>query len=262
MGCCFVEISDKESFQKIKEANELTHQNDIWETIARELGHEIKNPLTGIRGTTQLLKEELATAKYDDFIDTILEEVDRLSALSNRMLGGDLNAVKLESVNIHEVLDHVNNLVVAENKTNQGNLLGSEDTSSKNVKIIKSYQPPIIVKGDQSQLTQIFLNLLRNAVQALEGKGEISINTRVGYKTAIGGEVFNRVAEVRVIDNGRGVDPKLRNSIFLPLVSGTQEGTGLGLSIAQKLARANRGIITLERNIKKTEFLVRIPIGD
>ena len=103
---------------------------------------------------------------------------------------------------------------------------------------------------------------MRNAVQALEGKGEISINTRVGYKTAIGGEVFNRVAEVRVIDNGRGVDPKLRNSIFLPLVSGTQEGTGLGLSIAQKLARANRGIITLERNIKKTEFLVRIPIGD
>ena len=262
LGCCFVEISDKESFQKIKEANELTHQSDIWETIARELGHEIKNPLTGIRGTTQLLKEELATAKYDDFIDTILEEVDRLSALSNRMLGGDLNAVKLESVNIHEVLDHVNNLVAAENKAKQGNPLGSEDTSSKNVKIIKSYQPPIIVKGDQSQLTQIFLNLLRNAVQALEGEGEISINTRVGYKTAIGGEVFNRVAEVRVIDNGRGVDPKLRNSIFLPLVSGRQDGTGLGLSIAQKLARANRGIITLERNIRKTEFLVRIPIGD
>ena len=72
------------------------------------------------------------------------------------------------------------------------------------MKIIKAYQPPIILKGDKSQLTQIFLNLLRNAVQAIEGEGEISIDTRVGYKTAIGGEVFNRVAEIRVIDNGRG----------------------------------------------------------
>lgn len=261
-GCCLVEISDKESFQKIKEVNELTHQSDIWETIARELGHEIKNPLTGIRGTTQLLKEELATTKFDDFINTILEEVDRLSALSNRMLGGDLNATKIESVNIHEVLDHVNNLVVAENKTEQRNALGFNNTSSKKVRITKSYQPPIILKGDKSQLIQIFLNLLRNAVQAIEGEGEILIDTRVGYKTAIGGEVFNKVAEIRVIDNGRGVDPKLRNSIFLPLVSGRQEGAGLGLSIAQKLARANRGIITLERNIIKTEFLVRIPMGD
>ena len=260
-GCCFVEISDTESFQKIKEANELTHQSDIWETIARELGHEIKNPLTGIRGTTQLLKEELATSKFDDFIDTILEEVDRLSALSNRMLGGDLNAVELESVNIHEILDHVNNLVVAENMMDQKKFLGSDGSSSRKVKIIKAYQPPIVLKGDKSQLTQIFLNLLRNAVQALEGEGEILIDTRVGYKTAIGSEVFNRVAEIRVIDNGRGVDPKLRSSIFLPLVSGRQDGTGLGLSIAQKLARANRGIITLERNIRKTEFLVRIPIG-
>ena len=260
-GCCFVEISDKESFQKIKEATELTHQSDIWETIARELGHEIKNPLTGIRGTTQLLKEELATTEFDEFIDTILEEVDRLSALSNRMLGGDLNVVELESVNIHEVLDHVINLVVAESKIYQRNSLEPNGTSSEKVKIAKSYQPPIILKGDKSQLTQIFLNLLRNAVRALNGNGEIDIDTRVGYKTAIGSEVFSKVAEVRVIDNGKGVDPKLRNSIFLPLVSGTQEGTGLGLSIAQKLARAHRGIITLERNIRKTEFLVRIPMG-
>ena len=104
--------------------------------------------------------------------------------------------------------------------------------------------------------------MLRNAVQAVGSEGEILIDTRVGSKTAIGNEVFNKVAEIRVVDNGSGVDPKLRNSIFLPLVSGSKEGTGLGLSIAQKLARANRGIITLERNIRKTEFLVRIPMGD
>ena len=260
--CCFVEISDKESFQKIKEANDLTHQSDIWETIARELGHEIKNPLTGIRGTTQLLKEELATNKFDDFIATILEEVDRLSRLSNRMLGGGPHIVELEPVNIHEVLDHVNNLVVAENNLDRKTSSICSDTVCRNIKIIKSYQPPIILKGDKNQLTQIFLNLLRNAVQAVGSEGEIVIDTRVGSKTAIGNEVFNKVAEIRIIDNGSGVDPKLRNSIFLPLVSGSKEGTGLGLSIAQKLARANRGIITLERNIRKTEFLVRIPMGD
>ena len=121
------------------------------------------------------------------------------------MLGGDLNAVELESVNIHEILDHVNNLVVAENMMDQKKSLGSDGSSSRKVKIIKAYQPPIVLKGDKSQLTQIFLNLLRNAVQALEGEGEILIETRVGYKTAIGSEVFNRVAEIRVIDDGRGV---------------------------------------------------------
>ena len=259
---CYVEISDKEFFRQIKDTDELSHQSDIWETIARELGHEIKNPLTGIRGTAQLLSEELKNDKYDDFIKIIVEEVDRLSALSNRMLGGFVSAESIEPVNIHEILDHVHSLVTAEkNFVDSDNPIVS-DSLNEGHNLVKSYQPPIFVDGDRNQLTQIFLNLLKNAVQAIDQNGEIIISTRIGLRSAIGGKVYGKVAEIRFIDNGKGVDPKLGNSIFLPLVSDKKGGSGLGLSIAQQLARANGGIISLERNVKRTEFLVRIPIGE
>ena len=259
--CCFVEINDKEFFQRIKEANELTQQSDVWETIARELGHEIKNPLTGIRGTAQLLKDELPKGEYDEFIATIVEEVDRLSALSNRMLEGSHSVPNVQVVNIHEILDHVSSLVIAENTEKSGKARSSI-IGPEGIEIKKLYRPPIIVNGDKNQLTQVFLNLLRNAVQAVGGAGEIIIDTKIGSKTAIGEKVFGKVAEIRFIDDGEGVDPKMKNSIFLPLVSRNKGGNGLGLSIAQKLARANRGIITLERNVRRTEFLVRIPMGE
>ena len=244
-----VEITDRELFQQIKKESDLSHQSDIWEAIARELGHEIKNPLTGIRGAAQLLREELGTNRYDDFIDRIVGESDRLTKLVDRMLGSSLKPASIQKVNVHEVLDHVHFLVVSED--------------SNNVVISKSYQPPIYVDADRDQLVQVFLNLLRNAAQAVEENGgNIVVSTRIGLKTAVGDKIYAKVAEIRFIDTGRGVNPRFGTSIFLPLVSDKQEGSGLGLPIAQKLVRANRGLITLERSVKRTEFLVKIPLGE
>lgn len=245
----FVELFDIEQFKEIKMATELTEQSDTWDKIVRELGHEIKNPLTGIKGAAQLLSQEIPKNRYGDYLDKIIQETDRLSKLVDKMLGGPIKLVKKELINVHEILDHVCFLVCSK--------------SGRKVLIEKKYQPPIFLKGDRDAIIQIFLNILTNSVQAIKGtKGTITIQTKIKFGATIGRKYYSEAIEIKIIDTGKGIDPKIKDSIFLPLVSDKNDGSGLGLPIAQKLAKSNNGLISIEPHPFDTVFLIRFPVGE
>lgn len=245
----FVELFDVEQFKEIKMATELTEQSDAWDKIVKELGHEIKNPLTGIKGAAQLLGQELPKNRYDDYLAKIIQETDRLSKLVERMLGGPVKLVKKESINLHEILDHVCFLACSE--------------SGQKISIKKNYQPPIFLKGDRDAIIQIFLNILRNSVQAIKNNdGSITIETRIKLGATIGRKYYSEAIETKIIDTGKGIDPRIRDSVFLPLVSDKSDGSGLGLPIAQKLAKSSNGLISIEPHPLETVFVVRFPLGE
>jgi len=244
-----VEIHDIDEYRKIKDSREVLRQSEIWDGISRELGHEIKNPLMGIKGACELLKRELNEKEGVDYLNLIFGEVNRLSKLVDRMLG-KIDQVDLKSeVNIHEVLDYA--------------LLVTKPERHDNIEIIKRYQPPITIVGNKDQLIQIFLNLLTNSIQAIKQEpGKIVIVTSISTNSLIGDRLFPTVARIAISDSGGGVSENLGTSIFLPLVSDEKDGTGLGLSIAQKLVKENGGLITMESNRDPTVFIVQIPIGE
>ncbi len=245
----FVELFDVEQFKEIKMATELTEQSDAWDKIVRELGHEIKNPLTGIKGAAQLLEQELPKNKYGDYLEKIIQETDRLSKLVDRMLGGPAKLIKKELINLHEILDHVCFLACSED--------------GQKISIEKKYQPPIFLRGDRDAIIQIFLNILTNSVQAIqENEGTITIETRIKLGATIGRRYYSEAIETKIMDTGKGIDPRIRDSIFLPLVSDKTDGSGLGLPIAQKLAKFSNGLISIEPHPLETIFVVRFPLGE
>tara|TARA_A100001011_G_C14269495_1_gene826336 strand:- start:333 stop:1442 length:1110 start_codon:yes stop_codon:yes gene_type:complete len=244
-----VELFDVEQFKEIKMATELTEQSDAWDKIVKELGHEIKNPLTGIKGAAQLLEQELPKNRFGDYLEKIIQETDRLSKLVDRMLGGPVKLIKKEPINLHEILDHVCFLACSE--------------SGEKISIEKKYQPPIFLRGDRDAIIQIFLNILTNSVQAIkDNEGNITIETKIKLGATIGRKYYSEAIEIKIIDNGKGIDPRIRDSIFLPLVSDKSDGSGLGLPIAQKLAKSSNGLISIESHPLLTVFVVRFPIGE
>ncbi len=244
----FVELFDVEQFKEIKMATELTEQSDAWDKIVKELGHEIKNPLTGIKGAAQLLEQELSKNRFGDYLEKIIQETERLSKLVDRMLGEPVKLIKKELINLHEVLDHVCFLACSE--------------SGQKISIEKKYQPPIFLRGDKDAIIQIFLNILTNSVQAIkDNEGTITIETRIKLGATIGRKYYSEAIETKIIDTGKGIDPIIRDSIFLPLVSDKSDGSGLGLPIAQKLAKSSNGLISIEPHPLVTVFVVRFPLG-
>ena len=245
----FIELFDVEQFKEIKMAAELTEQSEAWDKVVRELSHEIKNPLTGIKGAAQLLGQEIPKNRYGDYLEKIIRETDRLSKLVDTMLGGPIKLVKKELINLHEILDHVCFLACSK--------------SGQKILIEKKYQPPIFLRGDRDAIIQIFLNILTNSVQAIKGtEGSIIIETKIKLGATIGRKYYSEAIETKIIDTGKGIDPKIKDSIFLPLVSDKNEGSGLGLPIAQKLAKSNNGLISIEPHPTYTVFLVRFPVGE
>ncbi len=224
----------------------LLEQSRAVKEMVRGLAHEIKNPLGGLRGAAQLLQGELKDEELKEYTRIIIDEADRLRELVNRMLGP--HAVpRMREVNLHEVLEHVRALVLAE---------GHPD-----LRILRDYDPSIPeLRADRDALVQAVLNIVRNAVEAMEGQGTIRFQTRTERQFTIGTVRHRLVASLRIIDDGPGIPPELRERLFLPMVTGRPEGTGLGLSIAQSIVNRHGGIIECTSRPGRTEFNLLIPL--
>jgi two-component system nitrogen regulation sensor histidine kinase GlnL len=218
--------------------------------LIRNLAHEIKNPLGGLRGSAQLLEREvelsgLARARVNDlreYTQVIIKEADRLQALMDRMLTPH-RAPRIEAMSVHEVLERVRSLVKAE----------------FGVVIERDYDPslPELI-GDREQLIQAVLNIARNAAQA--GSTSIVFKTRAVRQTTILRQRYRLALELQVIDDGPGVPEEIQERIFNPLVSGREGGTGLGLSLAQTLVQYHQGVIEFESRPGRTTFRILLPL--
>jgi len=236
--------------QQLKIANEerLLLLQQANRELIRNLAHEIKNPLGGIRGAAQLLEHELAERPdLKEYTAVIKEEALRLQSLVDRMLMPNQRYAPTE-VNIHEVLERVRSVVLAE--TPQGLLVRRDyDTSL-----------PCLL-ADQSQLIQIVLNLVKNAIQAMKGHGEIVLRTRVARQVTLARKRHTLALKLQVIDNGPGIPDDIREHIFYPLVTGRAEGTGLGLTLAQAFVHQHGGSIEFDSRPGQTCFTVLLPFN-
>jgi two-component system nitrogen regulation sensor histidine kinase GlnL len=228
-----------------REEQALTQQQTI-RALVRGLAHEIKNPLGGLRGAAQLLERELADETLKEYTNIIIGEADRLRNLVNRMLGPNTLPHK-ELINIHQVLEHVRQLMNVE--------------KHGDITFVTDYDPSIPeMMADRDQLIQAVLNIVGNAVQSIDSKGEIILRTRALRQFTIGQTRHKLVCQITIIDNGPGIPEDMMESIFYPMVTGRAEGTGLGLSIAQSLINQHGGLIQCESRPGRTSFNLMLPL--
>jgi two-component system, NtrC family, nitrogen regulation sensor histidine kinase GlnL len=243
-----LELADTTQRQKISRENDLLARLDGSRLMVRQLAHEIKNPLGGLRGAAQLLERELPSPSLKEYTRVIIGEADRLAALVDSM-SGPSDAPNKTVLNIHEICEHVYHLLRAE--------------APAGVSIERDYDPSLPdAHLDRHQLIQALLNVARNALQALEGRGHIVLRTRARSHVSIGSAAHRLVACLEVEDDGPGVPPHLRSCIFYPLVTGRSQGTGLGLAVAQELVSRHGGIIEFESEAGRTVFTLLLPLGE
>lgn len=241
-----VEMIDAYAFTRYMREESLSILHDAARESLRGMAHEIKNPLGGLRGAAQLLQRELNGNDLTEYTNIIISEADRLRKLIDRMVTPD-GSMKLSQVNIHEILEYVYSLVEAE--------------AEIKLQVDRDYDPSLPdLEADREQLIQALLNILRNAVQAIDENGHIWINTRIKRKCTIRQELYKLGVQIEVIDDGPGVPEEIETGIFYPMVTGRAEGTGLGLSISQSLIQAHGGIIEHERRNNRTIFRILLPI--
>lgn len=243
-----LELTDDTQRNRISRENDLLARLDSSRMMIRQLAHEIKNPLGGLRGAAQLLGRELQSPDLREYTSVIISEADRLAALVDSMSGPSRPPEKNE-VNVHELCEHVYHLLRGEAKPT--------------ILIERDYDPSLpSARLDRNQIIQALLNVARNAMQALGDRGRIILRTRALSNVSIGSVRHKLVASVQVEDNGPGVPEELRANIFYPLVTGRANGTGLGLAVAQDLVTRHGGIIEFESEPGRTVFTLLLPLGD
>jgi two-component system nitrogen regulation sensor histidine kinase GlnL len=229
----------------LREEREAVQQQANRELI-RNLAHEIKNPLGGIRGSAQLLERELDDPSLREYTDVIIKEADRLQDLMQRLLSSH-RAMQPALVNIHELLERVRRLIHAE---------------YAGVRVRRDYDTSLPeITGDREQLIQAILNIARNAAQAMDGKGEITFRTRALRHVTLAKKHYRLALELQVTDNGPGIPEAIRDRIFYPLVSGREGGNGLGLTLAQSFVQQHSGSIDVESRPGRTCFTIRLPLA-
>lgn len=217
----------------------------------RNLAHEVKNPLGGIRGAAQLLDAELEGRELREYTGVIIAEADRLAHLVDRLIAPQGGSLRKDWLNIHEICERVRMLVAAEFTT---------------VVIQRDYDASLPeLKGDFSRLLQAMLNIARNAAQALTEQPGVEsptliLRTRVARQVILGEHPWPLAVVVSVIDNGPGVPKELAERIFHPLVTGRANGTGLGLSLSQEFVQQHGGILECDSRLGRTEFRMTLPL--
>ncbi len=249
-----VVLEMQEIDQQLRQNREerILEQSEANRELVRNLAHEVKNPLGGIRGAAQLLESELATPELREYTQVIIKESDRLQSLVDRLLAPQRRPHIVAELNIHEVCERVRSVVLAE--------------YPRGLVIDRDYDTSLPeVQGDKEQLIQALLNITRNAAQALEerirqGDGRISLCTRVARQSTIAKTRHRLALELHVIDNGPGIPEDIKDRIFFPLVSGRAGGSGLGLTLAQTFVQQHQGVIECESRAGRTEFTILLPL--
>ena len=214
--------------------------------LVRGLAHEIKNPLGGLRGAAQLLEKALPDANLKEYTGNIIAQADRLRNLVDRLLGPQRPG-RHQVHNVHSVLEQVRRLVEME--------------LPPGIRIERDYDPSIPdFEMEPDQLQQAFLNIVRNAVEAMGCEGNIRLKTRTVFQITIHGQRYRLAAEIKIIDNGPGIPEQIRDTLFYPMVTGKDGGTGLGLSIAQNLIDQHKGRIECVSWPGHTEFSIYLPL--
>jgi two-component system nitrogen regulation sensor histidine kinase GlnL len=243
-----IELLQVDRHMRIAREENLIAQYNNTRMLMRGMAHEINNPLGGLRGAAQLLERELADDSFKEYTRVIIGEADRLQSLLSRMLGP--NAIPLKrNLNIHEVTERVRALIQAEAGTD--------------VVILRDYDPSIPeLYADADQLIQAVLNITRNALQALNGKGSILLQTRTQRHFTLGHRIHKLAVQISIIDSGPGIPSDMIETIFYPMISGRPGGTGLGLTIAQSIVNQHGGLIECNSRPGKTVFSIILPLEE
>ncbi|MDP2430544.1 MAG: histidine kinase dimerization/phospho-acceptor domain-containing protein [Pseudomonadota bacterium] len=273
-GSAVLELCAAGGGARIAHDEQVMAQSQASQTLLRQLAHEIRNPLGGIRGAAQLLEAELEESELKEYTQVIIQETVRLQTLLDRLLAPAKRPV-VQTVNLHEVLERVRSLLLAE---------------YPRLEIHRDYDISLPnLQGDPEQLIQATLNVARNGAQALEGvirppareeqpghpprgpsrswggpandlKGRIVLRTRVARQVTLAMKRWKLALRIDVIDNGPGIPEDMRDQVFFPLISGREGGSGLGLTLAQTLIQRHEGAIHLDSQPGRTCFSIFLPI--
>ncbi len=245
-----LEMTNVDNLNKIIDSTKSFSSQKIAAGLARSLAHEVKNPLSGIKGSAQILNKKYSDDFSKKFLKIIVDETDRLNEIVTRILT-PAKKPQLEQFNIHEALERVLNLVDVENLNK--------------VNVNKDYDPSIPeLFGDKNLFIQAVLNICQNAIHACVNSNinpEISIKTGITFRQPINGHIYSTLTLIKISDNGPGIDEEIKDQIFFPMVSAKENGSGLGLSIAQDIVRVHGGSIHYERKEDLTSFFIMIPIN-
>ena len=251
-GDIVVELVPLEQQTRQDREERLAEQAQTNKELIRNLAHEIKNPLGGIRGAAQLLEMEMDSPEMTEYTQVIIREADRLQSLVDRLLAPHRRPHMVGDVNIHEVCERVRSLILAE--------------FPKGLRVVRDYDTSIPeFRGDREQLIQTVLNIAHNACEALaeriaQGDATVTFKTRVTRQVTFGKQRYRLALELHVVDNGPGVPDSIRDRIFYPLVSGRDGGSGLGLTLAQTFVQQHHGLIEVDSVPGRTDFKILIPL--
>jgi two-component system nitrogen regulation sensor histidine kinase GlnL len=248
-----IEFRHIEQQLKIAREERMLDQSQANRELIRNLAHEIKNPLGGIRGAAQLLDRELERPALHEYTQVIMKEADRLQLLLDRLLTPH-RLPQPSEVNIHEVLERVRSVILAEFSA---------------ISVQRDYDTSLpTIEGDREQLIQATLNIARNAAQAIAARppageqGQIRLRTRVARQVTLARKRYRHAVEIRIVDNGPGIPADLRERIFYPLVSGREGGSGLGLTLAQNFISQHHGTVAFESAPGRTFFSILLPVQE
>ncbi|MBK7263618.1 MAG: PAS domain-containing sensor histidine kinase [Rubrivivax sp.] len=258
-----IEMIEIEQQTRLDREERAQGQAQANKELVRNLAHEIKNPLGGIRGAAQLLAMEVDSRELTEYTQVIIHEADRLQTLVDRLLAPHRRPQVVGDVNIHEICERVRSLILAE--------------YPRGLEVVRDYDTSIPeFRGDREQLIQAVLNIAHNATQALaggaadadmpgsgriaQGDARIVLRTRVARQVTVGKQRYRLALELHIQDNGPGVPEAIRDRIFHPLVSGREGGSGLGLTLAQTFVQQHMGTIECESVAGRTVFKLLIPL--
>ena len=245
--CLIVEILCVDNLNKMVDSSKTFSIQKIAANLARTLAHEVKNPLSGIKGSAQILSKKLQDDFSTKFLKIIINETDRLNDIVTKILTPP-SKPNLALFNIHSALEQVYALA---------------DADDNKVELIRDYDPSIPkINGDENLFIQAILNIVKNAQQAVENteNASITIKSRIQFGKPINGTIHPTVCSIEIKDNGPGIPNELQDQVFFPMVSVKEQGSGLGLTIAQDIIRIHGGGIIFSSNPGSTVFSIQIPL--